>query len=311
MMNLLYQLYFGLPRLQFLGKGSKAIDRILAFVTKRVLDAFVPAQLRRTAPTAGSGVNEKSRAVPFIVSMTSFPARIDEVWITVETLLRQSYKPDALILWLSEEQFPDRQVPESLTKLVPRGLTIEFVPGDIRSHKKYFYAFERFPEAAIITVDDDVYYPKNTLKYLADAFAQHPDCVIANRAHTMTFADTGLKPYRQWRHNDKPRVPSALLVPTGVGGVLYPPGSYHPDIFDEATFRAICFMADDLWLKVATLRNGYKVATTPFFTRDLLTTGHTQRVKLVADNSHGGGNDVQLAQICARYELDLTTYRPK
>jgi len=308
MMEFLYRLYFGLPRLRFLGRGSKAIDRILAFVTKRMLDAFVPQHLRRTAASAGNGLNQDHREVPFVVSMTSFPARIDEVWITVDTLLRQSYRPDALILWLSEDQFPDRKVPESLTALTQRGLTIEFVPGDIRSHKKYFYAFQRFPGAAVITVDDDVYYPKDTLRYLVDAYAEHPDCVIANRAHTMTFSGTVIKPYRQWKHNDKPKEPSFFLVPTGVGGVLYPPQSFHSDIFDEKVFRKICFMADDLWLKVATVRKGYKVATTPYFTRDLLTTGNTQRVKLVADNSHGGGNDVQLTNICEYYGLDIASF---
>src|SRR5690554_3540856 len=36
--------------------------------------------------------------IGLIVSFTSFPARIDNVWLVVESILRQSVKPDKIIL---------------------------------------------------------------------------------------------------------------------------------------------------------------------------------------------------------------------
>jgi hypothetical protein len=306
MIEKLYSLYFSFPRPSFLGILNKVVDRSMSFVLKRLMDNLGVTSLKKTAVRSGYGLNKEPREQEYIVSLTSFPGRIDEVWITIETLLRQTFKPDCIILWLSEVQFPDRKIPNSLEKLKDRGLTVEFVPDDIRSHKKYFYAFQRYPEAIVITVDDDVFYPKNTLLYLAEMYIKFPNSVGANRAHTMTFLDGNVKAYRQWLHNDKVTLnPNYLLVPTGVGGVLYPPHAYHEDIFDEKVFKEICFMADDLWLKVATLRQQKKVVTSPFFTRDLITTGKTQQIKLVADNSHGGGNDNQFKDVCDYYHINL------
>ena len=43
-----------------------------------------------------------------IVSLTTFPARISTVWITIETIFRQEVMPDRIVLWLAKEQFPFR-----------------------------------------------------------------------------------------------------------------------------------------------------------------------------------------------------------
>lgn len=42
-----------------------------------------------------------------IISLTSFPQRIDVVYITITTLLKQTFKPGKIMLWLAEEQFPN------------------------------------------------------------------------------------------------------------------------------------------------------------------------------------------------------------
>ena len=134
-MNFLYALYFALPNFATLGLAGKAINRIMGIALKRMLDLFMPRYLKRTAAKAGYGLNTKKRNETYIVSFTSFPARIEDIWITIETLLRQSFKPDKIILWLAEEQFPDKKLPESLIKLTERGLSIEYCE-DLRSHKK-------------------------------------------------------------------------------------------------------------------------------------------------------------------------------
>ncbi len=311
-MNSIYNFYFSLPNFKKYGLPGKVVNKALEMTLKRVMDFKVPSYLKKTQKDQGIGISTVQREMEYIVSLTSFPGRINEVWTTVETLLRQSFKPDRIILWLSEVQFPDKIVPESLLELKERGLQIEFVKDDIRSHKKYFYAFQRFPQAAIITVDDDVYYPTDTLKYLVDASDKNKGHIIANRAHMITFDNDQLQPYRKWQHNKKGfDGGSYLFVPTGVGGVLYPPNSYHHDIFDEATFKRICFMADDLWLKIATLRNNSSVITTPYFTKDLITVGKSQNIKLVSSNSIGGGNDVQLNDLIKHFNIDISSYREK
>ena len=54
-----------------------------------------------------------------IISLTTYPGRINTVWLAIETLLRQSVKPDAIILWLSTDQFKSlSDIPHSLLVLL-------------------------------------------------------------------------------------------------------------------------------------------------------------------------------------------------
>ena len=109
----------------------------------------------------------RTRQEDVVVSFTSFPARIGYVYMTVESLLRQTALPGRIILWLSKEQFPTEEtVPEHLKKLQNEVFQIRYVDGDIRSHKKYYYSFQEFPEKKVITVDDDMIYPPRLVEEL-------------------------------------------------------------------------------------------------------------------------------------------------
>jgi hypothetical protein len=151
---------------------------------------------------------------------------------------------------LGEDKFPGKKLPEKLENLKKRGLTIEFVE-DLRSHTKYFYAFEKFPNSNIITLDDDSYYPKNTLLHLVKLHKKYPKTICANRVHKITFENEEVKPYRKWKTNFKKETePSHFLLQTGVGGVLYPSGALNKEVLDKDVFREICNYADDIWLKI-------------------------------------------------------------
>ena len=76
--------------------------------------------------------NKRRRKV--IVSMTSIPARIDKVWITVESLLRQTYKPDEIIVWLALDEF-EKQYGYAMTAedFINKGqLHVTHMPGTER-----------------------------------------------------------------------------------------------------------------------------------------------------------------------------------
>lgn len=74
------------------------------------------------------GVTSVKRKQKIVVSLTSYPARIDTVWLTIETLLRQSMKPDELILWLADEQFPSKDLlPKKLISQTKEDCKLNFV----------------------------------------------------------------------------------------------------------------------------------------------------------------------------------------
>ncbi|WP_367392687.1 hypothetical protein [Lewinella sp. LCG006] len=290
-----------------MGKFGKGLNRAMSIVLKHVFDAFVPRYFEKTKDSAGPGLNTSERSKRYIVSLTSFPARIDNIWITIECLLRQSFKPDKIILWLAEEQFPDKKLPTSLLALKERGLEIKFC-RDLRSHKKYFFVFQEYPNANIITFDDDLYYDDNAIANLVNLHQRYPENIVTNRAHRIVFdKKTGeILPYRKWKHNISDKEPSYLIVPTGGAGTLYPPGSMHPEVLNEKVFMDVCKYADDLWLKVMSLMNGTLVSTNSTYNKDFFTIRNSQDEKLVNTNVIGGGNDTQLSNVLEYYNFDLT-----
>ena len=108
----------------FLFSPLRRIIRILA-------NTFIPKYFKNSSLS----LSEKQSDV--IVSLTSFPARISNVHLVIQCLLRQTVLPRKVILWLSEEQFRGVVLPSTLTSLTNEIFNIRFVDGDIRSHKKY------------------------------------------------------------------------------------------------------------------------------------------------------------------------------
>ena len=195
-----------------------------------------------------------------VISFTSFPKRIRYVWMTVESLLRPGCLPERIILYLSKEQFPNgsADLPKSLIRMCPRGLDIRFVDGDLRSHKKYFYAFQEFTDKVIVTVDDDALYPEDLTKALWQSHLEHPGAVIGNRAKRIY---SSIPVYEHWPQiSGKCKCRDLLFI--GCAGILYPPHVMHGDVFDVELIKHLAFSADDIWLScMARLNHADMVAT--------------------------------------------------
>jgi len=306
----LYAFYFWLPDFSRYGFGGELVNRLLRIIYRLILDILVIKTYRSSEVRLPDNIITESVAsekpVSIIVSLTSYPARINDVWISIESIFRQSRKPDKVILWLASDQFPDQKLPESLTDLQQRGLEIRYC-DDLRSHKKYFFTMHEHPTDIIITIDDDTYYPANTISCLMDMHRQYPDSIVANRAHLMNFNDETLMPYHTWpRNHKKISHPTHLLVQTGVGGVLYPPNSLSKRLFDQKAINMYCLNADDLWLKMNGYIHGTKLVTTHCFNKDFISVGKTQDDRLFNHNANPTGNDAALAHISQYLGIDLS-----
>lgn len=198
------------------------------------------------------GLNTKKRNEVYTVSLTSFPARIHYVHIPIETLMRQSFKPDRIVLWLAQSQFPDRKLPRKLEELQDRGLTIRFC-DDLRSHKKYFYAFQEYAHDQIILADDDIFYPSDTIAKLVRLHKERPGDIIGISAQIIAPTMASLPSV--WPAPDiKKQYLSCdcAQVFTGAGS-LFPAGWYPREVFDKEKAMGIAGTADDLWLKAMSL----------------------------------------------------------
>lgn len=224
-----------------------------------------------------------------IVSLTSFPPRIGGVHLVLRSILRQTVLPGKIILWLSEDEFPQglTELPGELRQLVNKGVEIRFVKGNLRSYKKFFYAFREFPDSRIVTIDDDLIYPVYTLERLVKLSARYPAAVCANIVRRIVMKNGQFAPYRQWNKADSTGVDECSLeyVAIGCGGILYPPHWYDDVLFNVDFINRYCPFADDLWLKANEMRSCVSVAVEHLFFPHPIALPGTERSSLHKKNN--------------------------
>ena len=251
------------------------------------------------------GINtSENRERKIIVSLTSYPARFDSIYLCLKSLLLQSVKPDRIILWL---ECGEDSVTEQMRQLKEYGLEIICGVEDLKPHKKYFFAMQKFPNDIIVTVDDDVVYPGNLIESLLNRHAEYPDCVCARRVHKITFDKNGkINPYSKWMEKCRSELkPSFFLIPTGVGGVLYPPDCLDRRAFDRETIKSSCLTTDDIWLKTMELLRGTKVV---WVKNSIMTPPYTERSQetaLYLDNVHKNKNDEAVSNMLKLYGKEI------
>ena len=241
---------------------------------------------------------------PIIVSVTSYPARIHEVVLAICTVYRQTMQPDKVILWLGEEKFPNRynDLPEELLRLVSeKGLEIRWCE-DIGPHTKYFYAFQEYPDALVITIDDDILYPPDRIENLYQCYLRFPKAVSAGRADFVPVSEfEEMPPVTIWPEEVDAWVlqPSMQLYAMGVNCVLYPTVLFSQvsELLDKETIRRVCPYADDLWLKAMQAVAGIPVVVAEPDQPLPISTVESQDTALWHYNCVDGGNNVQWKQI--------------
>ena len=207
-----------------------------------------------------SGVNlTEQRERKVILSLTSFPERIPYVHKAICSMLHQTYKPDMVILWLAEPQFPDREkaLPRKLLSLCKYGLTIRWVEKDIRSYKKLIPARREFPEDIIVTADDDMYWPVDHLAKLISSLEERPDEIHCHLLTRICFENGSFGTMKRSKEmHGSSRYGNKLV---GVGGVAYPPHCLDTEVLNEKAFLELAPTNDDVWFWAMAIKNGTKI----------------------------------------------------
>jgi len=239
-----------------------------------------------------------------VVSLTTMPKRIYGLWVVMDSLFRQTVRPDRIILVLTEEEFPvgKESLPESLLRFCPLGLEIVFLPYNLRCHNKYIYSLGSCPGATVITVDDDCYYRRDTIERLVDLHRKYPGAVCCNIAGIID--PNHFYEYSFWKKSSSEREPSDLNVALGFAGVLYPSEIQDVELFlDRNLSKRLAPTADDLWLKACELVSGIKVASGPFFPKPVTISG-SQKVSLRSVNKGVmNRNDTQWKSLDVHFSL--------
>lgn len=249
-------------------------------------------------------LNTQPREKFVTASMTSFPARIEYVHLAIKTLMLQSYKPDRILLWLANEQFPEHKLPQSLLDLEKYGLEIKWC-DDLYGHKRYFYCIKEQKEnEVIITFDDDILYPLDCIKRLMEKHREYPNCIVCERAQARKDAKTeNLNNPGRWAviSDVGCKTPSYGLNPSPGGGCLIPYGAFYKDAYDEGKMRELAYKADDLWQMFMAVENGTKIVKTRKYHKIFSLIAGSQKVQIATENVVGNKNVDYLGRLAKEY----------
>lgn len=249
--------------------------------------------------------NSTSRVRPFILSVATYAPRFSSVARVFRALCEQEILPSETHVWIPRRDAPNglASLPhETLSAFLEWGARVHWVENDLGPHNKYFWIMRDSSTLPVVTIDDDAVLPKTLFKTLWDVHERFPDCVVATRTHRIAFSKCEgghkISSYREWDQEQSGCVlkPSYGLLPTGLGGVLYPAGILPKYCFDEEAIKKTCLFGDDIWLKIMELCAGVRVVDCGCgFVQELV--DGSQECALFHENQERERNDVYLDNI--------------
>jgi hypothetical protein len=194
----------------------------------------------------------------FVVSIASYPKRDSLLPAVFEALSKQTVVPQKWILVISTEEYPNG-LPQHLIKLENRGIQILWVENNPFAVKKLIPVIEKFPETAIVTLDDDIIYNKNLLFGLLNFAENNPNSIIGYVGKALLKNDKELHMYFREKSPANLNTPSNQVYLIGWGGVFYPPNSLHSKVLDKEKIHIIVpGRGSDIWFWAAAIANNTK-----------------------------------------------------
>ncbi|RXM43990.1 glycosyl transferase [Flavobacterium sp. YO64] len=271
---------------------------IYRFLLKLIAITFVPIWFKISNLFKIYKLSPSTEEKKVIVSLTTFPKRISIIWIVIECMLRQSVLPDKIILWLSKDQFSGlNDLPKSLLKLQKRGLEVKFCEGDLKSHKKYYYALKNYTDDIIITIDDDLFYPSYLVSDLLELHNNFPDSICCHRASKYKTFDGKLLSYKEWDERILISEPTLDIFFTTGGGTLFPPNCFSGDVLKAEVFMEICKYADDVWLNLLAQFNKTRIVKIQREDENIMPILIIDNIELHSVNVTNDYNDIQFQNV--------------
>jgi hypothetical protein len=242
------------------------------------------------------------------ISLTTWSERLGVVHLALQSILNQDPAPRSIVLWLASDEIPeDQTLPESLQRTITASnhvIKVRYVPKNIMSYKKLVPALldTELHDHCIVTADDDIIYQPGWFSALLDTHIDHPKSIVAHRVRKIKFPE----PYVSWPLVQKHTNGNAAeLLPTGCGGILYPPRSLHKNVLGMDLAMHIAPTADDLFFWIHALMNRTPVVLTkhPMYREREIP--NTSKHGLAKINVEGGQNDLIFRKLLDHYNLSI------
>ena len=202
----------------------------------------------RETLAGGKGLNHRR----VIASLTTVPARIDNLEPTIHSLLKQTRPPDEIVLTIPEFSIREQRpydVPTHVSRL-PR-LRILHCRRDWGPATKFIPVIREELAASrgdtlVMVVDDDRIYPLDALETYLHYNQQLPEAALCFRGaampRTLDWRDARMIKGNELRESQ------SVAVITGCGSYLIQPGFFDESLWDYSNAPQAAFYMDDIWI---------------------------------------------------------------
>lgn len=188
----------------------------------------------------------------FVISVASYPGRIHLVPAVFESLARQTLCPRHAYLVLSEEDYPEHDVPKPIAKLMQRGVEIVWVRDNPYAVKKLMPLWGRHEDCAVITFDDDIIYSPEVISGLKQGAVGKTKCVVGYWGKVLYRNGNTLDMWQRVPGGPSCITPSNHLYLMGGGGIWYSPKALDDRVADIAVAQSIVpGRGSDIWFWAA------------------------------------------------------------
>ena len=121
-----------------------------------------------------------------IVSLTTWYKRILNLPIVLDSILSNTILPDKIVVNLSEEDFPNRELPKEVAQYIASRSIIElnWHKENMKVYKKFLPTFKLCPDAWILTADDDYKYPTDWIETFLQIHEKYPTLPISGNHYS-------------------------------------------------------------------------------------------------------------------------------
>jgi hypothetical protein len=196
-------------------------------------------------------LRQQLRKEYIVVTLSTTPHRIAKIAPFLESILRQNITIQHIYL-----NIPHIFKRDNLTYQIPAWLTANdritiLRTTDYGPATKLLGLLEQVTlprDAIIITLDDDIYYPKNYVMHLAAKASQHPNTAVGMAGaepyydlHGLIDIHSEIGLIKKYKHTE-----SATIL-EGFAGVAYRTYFFDADIFEINNFPEECVQSDDIY----------------------------------------------------------------
>ena len=204
-----------------------------------------------------------------VITQTSWKKRIDVLPLSIYIFLtKQTVKPDMFYLWLSEDEFPNREndLPEVLVQLIKQlNVQLIWLPGNERVYKRWHIYPEHYSDY-VISIDDDCIYSTTLIEDILKQFDKYPNsaCNIWKQFSAIPTYNHDIQIKFKFSKNE---IDERIWA---CGNIAFPPNTFPLDAISYSALadaRKYALSNDEVWLITYLVKHDIKLTCIPKLTQ--------------------------------------------